>query len=263
MLPAASAAAVPGPMAATRAAPKARASRHGGEQPRGAVGRGDDDPVVGRRAASAAAAQGGAAVGGRRRSRSRAPRSARRPAPAAPRASWEACWRVRVTTTRRPNSGRRSNQARSTAATSPTTITDGAASGCVGDRAERGPHGALLGPGAPAHGRHRGVGGQPAGHQLLGDPRDARHAHEDHDRAADPRHGPPVDRAVLARGRVLVAGDDGERRGAVAQRDRDAGVGGHGDGRRDAGHDLERHAGRRPARPPPRRRGRTRTGRRP
>ena len=36
--------------------------------------------------------------------------------------------RVRVTTTRRPNSGRRSNHARSTAATSPTTMTEGVAS---------------------------------------------------------------------------------------------------------------------------------------
>ena len=53
---------------------------------------------------------------------------------------------------------------------------------------------------------------------------------------------PPVDRALVADRGVLVAGHDGERRARVAQRHRDAGVGGHGDRRRDAGHDLEGHA---------------------
>ncbi len=53
----------------------------------------------------------------------------------------------------------------------------------------------------------------------------------------------PVDALSVLR-RVLVAGDDGERRGHPAVGDGDAGVGGHGDGRGDAGHDLERDAGR-------------------
>ncbi len=43
-------------------------------------------------------------------------------------ASDDACVRVRVTTTRRPNKGSRSNQPTSTAATEPTTMVDGAAS---------------------------------------------------------------------------------------------------------------------------------------
>ncbi len=65
-------------------------------------------------------------------------------------------------------------------------------------------------------------------------------------------------RAVAA-----VAGDDRDRGGHAADRDRDAGGGRRGHGRGDAGHDLERHAGVGERRGPPRRRARTRTGRRP
>ena len=195
MPPPASTAAVPGPMAATLAPPKRARRRRPGtasSSRRGAVRRGDDDPVVG---AEATRGRGAARRRRRpgRRSRSPAPRSARRRPRAGPTASCDACWRVRVTTTRRPNSGRRSNHARSSPATSPTTITDGVASGwsaivasvartvvCSG----RVPHRTA------ATGR---VGRQAPGHELVGDPADAGDAHEDHDRAADLGDGPPVD----------------------------------------------------------------------
>ena len=72
----------------------------------------------------------------------------------------------------------------------------------------------------------------------------------------------PVERRLLLVG-VLVAGDEGDRRGVVAVGDRDAGIGGRGDARRDPGHDLERDSGLDAAPRPPRRRGRRRTGRRP
>ena len=55
--------------------------------------------------------------------------------------------------------------------------------------------------------------------------------------------GVPVERG-LGLLRVLVAGDEGDRRGVVAVGDRDAGVGGRGDAGGDAGHDLELDPGR-------------------
>src|SRR3546814_3873715 len=71
-----------------------------------------------------------------------------------------------------------------------------------------GADGVLLGTGAPAHGRSRGVG-RPAGrHQLLGDATDAGHAHEDHDRASDGGDRPPVDGALLPHRGVLVRSEE-------------------------------------------------------
>ena len=72
---------------------------------------------------------------------------------------------------------------------------------------------------------------------------DAARAHEDHERAAGARQRVPVD-VGAALGRVLVAGDHGEVGGQAAVGHRDAGVRGGADRAGDAGHHLERDAGR-------------------
>jgi hypothetical protein len=48
---------------------------------------------------------------------------------------------------------------------------------------------------------------------------------------------------LILLGRVLMAGEDGEHGVVVAMGDRNAGVGGTGDGRTDAGHDFKGTAG--------------------
>ena len=65
------------------------------------------------------------------------------------------------------------------------------------------------------------------------------------------------------RGQLVVAGDDGEAAGHAAVGDRDAGRGGHRDGARHAGHDLDPDAVRLARAAAPRRRARARRGRRP
>ena len=110
---------------------------------------------------------------------------------------------------------------------------------------QRRPDGALLGPGAPLHGGRRACRARPAG--------DERARRSPAMRATPMRMTivPPTRATAsqstvpVAGAGVLVAGDDGERGRRVAQGHRDAGVGGHGDGRGDAGHDLEGDAGRR------------------
>ena len=67
-------------------------------------------------------------------------------------------------------------------------------------------------------------------------------AHQEDERVDARREMRPVDAGVVLRG-IFVAGDDGERRREPAVRHRDARVRGRGDGRRDAGDDLERDAG--------------------
>ena len=94
---------------------------------------------------------------------------------------------------RRP-AGRTAAGARTTpgprAATSPTTITDGVASGWSAMVAERGADGRAAPDGCPSARRRPGVAGSsPPAISSLGDPPDAGHPHEDHDRAADPGDG--------------------------------------------------------------------------
>ena len=85
-------------------------------------------------------------------------------------------------------------------------------------------------------------GGQAAGHQPGRDLGPVGHPHQDDDGAAGGGQRLPVGLGV---DRVAaVAGDDGERGGQAPVGDRDAGVGGHGDRRGDAGHHLEGDAGR-------------------
>ena len=113
--------------------------------------------------------------------------------------SADAWSRARVTTTRRPNSGRSSNQRRSTPATSPITITDGGSSGwsamvpsvartvrCSG----RVPHARTAA--AACRGARPPAISRSAMRRIRAD------AHEDHDRAADLGDGVPVDRALVA-----------------------------------------------------------------
>ena len=180
---------MPGPIAATRS-DRQRAGvepgrREARRRTRDAVGRREHEPLV--------PVELGDARSRAARSRWRAARPPRRRAPRAARRSSLACSRARVTTTERPNSGRVSNHARSSAATSPTTIALGARHSGVGDGGERGPHGALVGTGAVAHRGDRRVGRAAAVDQAPGDVADAARAHEDHERAAGAGERVPVD----------------------------------------------------------------------
>ena len=166
---------------------RARRARARVEERVDAVGRREHQPLVARRAS-------GTVNVDRRRSRSRAARSPRRRAPRAGARSSLACSRARVTTTRAAEQRALLEPRRGRApATSPTTIALGASHAGVGDRGERGPHGALLGPGAVAHRGDRRVGRAPAVDQAPGDLADAARAHEDHERAADAGERVPVD----------------------------------------------------------------------
>ena len=106
------------------------------------------------------------------------------------------------------------------------------------------------------------LGARPPAIRRLGDLGEAARAHEDHERAARPRQRVPVGVGAVL-GRVLVPGDDREVR-------RDAAVG-HRDARRTRPRAIalvmpgttSNGRRRRRAPRPPRRRARTRTGRRP
>ena len=176
-----------------------------------------------------------------------------------------ACSRARVTTTRaaeqraraRTRRGRARRRRRRRSRSAPRTPD-------VGDRrrAWRGPcagrAGCRCAPRRPACRRAR-----PPAIRRCGDLGDAARAHEDHERAAGAGERVPVD-VGAALGRVLVAGDDGEVGRDAAVRDRDPGVRG---ARAIAlvmpGTTSNGDAGRGAAPRPPRRRARTRTGRRP
>ena len=67
------------------------------------------------------------------------------------------------------------------------------------------------------------------------------HAHVEDERAGERGQRRPVERALVLGG-ILVRRHERDRRGLVAVRDRDAGVGGRGDARGHARHDLEAHA---------------------
>ncbi len=154
-----------------------------------------------------------------------------------------ACSRARVTTMRRPKSGRRSNHAKSRAATSPTTIADGASTPAVRDRRQRGADRALLRARSPSHGGDGRLRRPTARDEFVDDLRQVARAHEDHERPARARERRPVGVGRALR-RVFVAGHDRHARRHAAMRHRDARVRGGGDRARDAGHDLERDAGR-------------------
>ena len=79
----------------------------------------------------------------------------------------------------------------------------------------------------------------PAAIRPLGDSGEVGEAHEDDDRAGSAGELGVVE--ILARGRM--AGDERDLRGDAAVRDRDAGRGGHGRERGDAGDDLVGDAG--------------------
>ena len=139
---------------------------------------------------------------------------------------------------------------------------DAAVAHPLGDVRERAPDRALIAVGAAHDDRGGLVGRAAARDELLGDPVERADAHVEAERAREGGERRPVDER-LGLGRILVAGDEGDRARHAPLGDRDARVGGGGDPARDRGDDLERHARprRRPA--PPRRRGRRRTGRRP
>ena len=200
-------------------APSARASSPAAREPAveeriDAVGRREHDPLVAGRARAASKSIGSSAIDGS--SITSAPSCSRRAR------SSLACSRARVTTTRRPNSGRCSNQPRSRPATSPTTIALGASTPSVGDRRERAADRALLGPRSPPHrGDRRG--------RARARRRSARCAMSARWPAPISTTSVPPARASAAQSvsvpalrRVLVAGHDGEARRQAAVRHRDA-----------------------------------------
>ena len=226
------------------------------------------DAVRARRHEAVVAAEVGEVGGRARRSGSPAPRSPLAPSSRSRAASGLAWARARVTATVRPCSGRRSSHARSSrsAATGPTTVTAGARMRSASARAATSASVAttVRWPGSVP--RSITATGSPGGASLrlqpLGDPRERAHAHVEDERAGEARERGPVERgAGLVR--VLVPGDEGHAAGELAMRDRDPGVGRRRDPGGDPRHDLERRRPPRAARAPPRRRGRTRTGRRP
>ena len=165
--------------------------------------------------------------------------SARRPALKPP-----ACFRVRVTTMRLPKSGRVSNQfswSRS-ATTSPKTATAGAwkpLAATFSAMSASVPRSVCCRPVVPQRTSATGVSGAaPCCRKLLGDRADPLHAHEHDLRPRRRRELREIERALRLR-RILVPGENGELRRVVAMRHRDARVSRRGDGRADAGDDLE------------------------
>ena len=114
-------------------------------------------------------------------------------------------------------------------------------------------------------------GGRPAAISASAIRAKLAYAHVEHERSREARaSGVPnpssAGRSVLAAAVASlprVARDECHRGGQAAVGDRDARVGGRGHARRDPGHDLEIDARLALAQAPPRRRARTRTGRRP
>ena len=166
-----------------------------------------------------------AVIRGRARSRWWAARSPRRPARAVCAASASACPLARVTTMRRPNSGSRSNQSSFSRSrtTSPTMMVAGGFMPCSAMR-----------PGSVASVPQRvswsgrvaqrtamaGVSAaRPRAISSRGDLGEGGEAHEDH-QCFGVAHLAPVDRSHR------VAGDEGDRRGVLAMRERHAGIGG-------------------------------------
>ena len=90
-------------------------------------------------------------------------------------------------------------------------------------------------------------GGRPRGetvtHERVQNHLQLLDGHEQDDRPSAARQGLPGQRRRARRGTVLglVAGGDGDHGRVIAVGERDARVGGHGDGRGHAGNDLEGH----------------------
>ena len=153
-----------------------------------------------------------------------------------------ACSRARVTTIVRPKSGRCSNQEKSRAATSPTTIADGASTPTVAIVASVARVVRCSGR-VPQRTAATGVSGaRPPRDERVGDVGDAAGTHEDHERAAGAGERVPVgvDRSLR---RILVTGDDRDARRDASVCHGNPGVRGRGDRAGDAGHDLERQSG--------------------
>ena len=112
------------------------------------------------------------------------------------------------------------------------------ARGDVGDRAH---DDALALRGAALDHGHRLGRRAAGGDEPLHDGVEAGDAHVEHQRRRRARQLGPGDRARLL-AVALVAGGEGDRAGEAPVRERDAGVGGRGDGGGDAGHDDEGHA---------------------
>ena len=179
-----------------------------------------------------------------------------------------ACARARVTTTIRPCSGRRASQ--SSASRRARDLADHDQRrrlhlGCLrrlrDSREVRG-HRPLARHRPALHDSRRRLRRPAAVDQRPRDLRQPPDAHVEDQRPREARQRLPVQRR-LALLRILVAGDEGDRRRVVAMGDRDARVGARRDTRRHPGHGLELDRRRHAAPRPPRRRGRRRRGRRP
>ena len=114
--------------------------------------------------------------------------------------------------------------------------------GGLGQGGDSGHQAALVGRGAAVDQGGRGVGIHARVQQVPGDVGQVLHAHDEDQGGGAGGQGLPV---VHGTGlvRVLVAGDDGHRRGEVAVGQRDARIGRGRDGAADAGHFLKGHAG--------------------
>ncbi len=153
------------------------------------------------------------------------------------------CSRARVTTTRLPNNGRVSNHAKSSAATSPTTIADGAstpASAMVARVART----VCCSGRVPQRTAATGVeSGRPPAIKAFAISREPARAHEDDERAARLRERVPVGIGTSL-GRIFVTGDDRDARRNTAVRHRDPGIRSRCDRARHPGNNFERDAGR-------------------
>ena len=194
-----------------------------GEEAVDPVDRRQHEPVVGADPCRRGAA-GGAPVGRFADLDDRAPRRRPRRARAAGRTSAGAWARARVTTTVRPNSGRRTNQSSSCAATSPDDDHRRRRELVVLQRRQRRPHGALAGR-VPHWTAAAGVDGSSP-------PRTSRSLMAGQRATAiritmvPPTRATASQSTVVVEVRVLVAGHDRERGRRVAQRHRDARGGG-------------------------------------
>ena len=171
------------------------------------------------------------------------------PSSASSRARALACRRVRVMSTRLPNSGRSSNQ-RSVSrrrTTSPTTVIAGGSSPASAhaphDVGEGAGDGALLGRRAPADDGGGRLGGPAVARSASRRSRAGLHAHQEDERVDGGGQAAPSRSPVSALSGSSWPVTTAKLDGDAAVGDGDAGVGGHGDGGGDAGHDLEGDAG--------------------
>ncbi len=155
-----------------------------------------------------------------------------------------ACSLDRVTTIRRPESGRSSYQRR--CERNPTTAPTTSSGRCAvvdarGNRPERALDGPLRGERRVVDERGGLLLRAAVRHQRLGRRRDLPRARVADERAADPRQPAPVNRP-RGPGFALVAADESQHIARAGVRHRNAGVGRAPDGHGDAGDHLERDA---------------------